>query len=142
MQDVFFRVEIQNLDIDLLCEVVDTAKDRVKGNTPWVNAINKAYNFLLESEDIILMRDDANVALIPSGTQDKTTYFATNGECACMAGQNGKPCWHRAAMRLMKRYMESVVEQRNQKQQVTKQQAYDDMAELFGYSSHEEMQTA
>jgi hypothetical protein len=69
----------------------------------WRNALEKAYNLLLQSGGItVIYAADGSIAhaYIPSQSEPGKTYLV-NGECACQAGQHGKPCAHRAAKRLL-----------------------------------------
>jgi hypothetical protein len=69
----------------------------------WRNALDKAYNLLLQSGGItVIYAADGSIALayIPSQSESGTTHLV-NGHCTCQAGQHGKPCAHRAAKRLL-----------------------------------------
>jgi hypothetical protein len=69
----------------------------------WRNALDKAYNLLLQSGGItVIYAADGSIALayIPSQSESGKTYLV-NGHCTCQAGQHGKPCAHRAAKRLL-----------------------------------------
>ncbi|MET0466768.1 MAG: SWIM zinc finger family protein [Chitinophagaceae bacterium] len=51
------------------------------------------------------MHFDGHALLILS---DSNEIYTANGTCQCKAFQNGRrPCWHRAAARLVKRYTEA-----------------------------------
>jgi hypothetical protein len=76
-----------------------------KHNMPqaWRNALDKGYNLLLQSDAITVIYGplgSIDLAYIPSQSEPGTTYLV-NGHCTCQAGQNGKPCAHRAAKRLL-----------------------------------------
>jgi hypothetical protein len=69
----------------------------------WRNALDKGYNLLLQSDAITVIYGplgSIDLAYIPSQSEPGTTYLV-NGHCTCTAGQNGKPCAHRAAKRLL-----------------------------------------
>jgi hypothetical protein len=69
----------------------------------WRNALDKGYNLLLQSDAITVISGplgSIDLAYIPSQSEPGTTYLV-NGHCTCQAGQNGKPCAHRAAKRLL-----------------------------------------
>jgi hypothetical protein len=72
---------------------------------PWRNALDKAYNLLLESGAIsVVYGANGSIAhaYIPSQSEPGKTYLVNgDGECQCQAGQHGKPCAHRAAKRLL-----------------------------------------
>jgi hypothetical protein len=69
----------------------------------WRNALDRAYDLLLASGPITVDMDGfgaITLALIPSQRQPGLNY-PVNGTCSCTAGQNGRPCAHRAAKRLL-----------------------------------------
>jgi hypothetical protein len=69
----------------------------------WRNALERAYDLLLASGPITVDMDGfgaITLALIPSQRQPGLNY-PVNGTCSCTAGQNGRPCAHRAAKRLL-----------------------------------------
>jgi hypothetical protein len=69
----------------------------------WRRALEKAYDLLLQSDAITVIygpMGSIDLAYIPSQSEPGTTYLV-NGHCTCQAGQNGKPCTHRAAKRLL-----------------------------------------
>ena len=90
-----------NLDQERLQTVTQEAFDKVSGNRRWETAIAKA-KLQLEENPYISIDDDALLILSPSGE-----IYRSNGVCSCKAFQNGQPCWHRAAARLVKRYNET-----------------------------------
>jgi hypothetical protein len=69
----------------------------------WRRALEKAYDLLLQSDAITVIygpMGSIDLAYIPSQSEPGTTHLV-NGHCTCQAGQNGKPCAHRAAKRLL-----------------------------------------
>jgi hypothetical protein len=69
----------------------------------WRNALEKAYDLLLQSDAITVIYGPMGgilMAYIPSQSEPGRTYLV-NGTCSCTAGQNGRPCAHRAAKRLL-----------------------------------------
>jgi hypothetical protein len=69
----------------------------------WRNALDKAYNLLLQSGGItVIYAADGSIELayIPSQSEPGKTYLV-NGHCTCQAGQHDKPCAHRATKRLL-----------------------------------------
>jgi hypothetical protein len=120
------QINVGELNVDVLCKVVDAARAKVNDKA-WISAIDKAYDYLLTSDDVILAADDGS-ALIPSSTGDDV-HYAANGDCACKAGQRGKPCWHRAAARLIKRYRDAVA------QEEKKHKALFDRVSNYGYNT-------
>jgi hypothetical protein len=92
---------MQNLDQDRIQEVAQEAFDRVSGNRRWETAIAKA-KAQLESNPYMHFDGQSLLILSPSGE-----IYTANGTCQCKAYQSGRPCWHRAAARLVQRYNET-----------------------------------
>lgn len=91
---------MMNLDAERMQAVIQEAFDRVGGNRRWQTAIAKARQ---QFEENPYMHFDGRALLIlsPSGE-----IYTANGTCQCKAYAQGFPCWHRAAARLVERYME------------------------------------
>ena len=88
------------LNSDILAQVVATAKVSAAG-TRWVNAIERAGSELATNPYIEISGDHLLIGS-PSGNT-----YESNGVCQCTAYEYGhKPCWHRAAHRLLVRYSE------------------------------------
>lgn len=89
-----------NIDRTRLAEVVREAFDKVSDSRRWQTAIAKAKQQIEENP---YMHFDGRSLLIlsPSGE-----IYTANGACSCRAYQEGFPCWHRAASRLVQRYNE------------------------------------
>lgn len=97
---------LESIDVDILVQVVDTARSATN-DTRWLNAINEAYDFLLNPHTDTIQIADDGTALIPSNSGNHT--YKANGVCQCYAFAHGKhPCWHRAAARLITRYTEEL----------------------------------
>jgi len=102
---LYHPLPLESIDVDVLVQVVETARSATQDQR-WLNAIEQAYDFLLNPHvDTISIADDGT-ALIPSATSDTT--YAANGVCQCSAYQHKAPCWHRAAARLITRYIEEL----------------------------------
>lgn len=103
---LYHPLSLESIDVDTLVQVVEKARSST-ADTRWLNAIEQAYDFLLNPHtDVISIAQDGT-ALIPSATSDTT--YAANGVCQCSAFAYGKaPCWHRAAARLITRYTEAL----------------------------------
>ncbi|MET0466892.1 MAG: hypothetical protein ABW007_27270 [Chitinophagaceae bacterium] len=83
-------------------EVIQQAFDKVSGDRRWETAIVKAKQ---QIESNPFMHFDGHALLILS---DSNEIYSANGTCQCKAYRNGRrPCWHRAAARLIKRYAEA-----------------------------------
>lgn len=89
-----------NLNEEKMAAVVREAFDKVSGSRRWQTAIAKAKQ-QLETNPYIHF--DGAALLILS---DSNEIYRANGVCQCKAFEQGVPCWHRAAMRLVQRYME------------------------------------
>lgn len=98
-------IKLQTLNLDTLVEVVDTARQRAANDIHWLPAIDRAYDYLLTSEDTIQIAADGT-AFIPSASSE--VMYAANGVCQCQAFTHHLPCWHRAAARLLQRYREEL----------------------------------
>jgi hypothetical protein len=71
-------------------------------NLRWQMAITKA-KLELESNPYMHFDGHALLVLSPSGE-----IYTANGTCQCKAYRHGQqPCWHRAAARLVERYLEA-----------------------------------
>jgi hypothetical protein len=68
----------------------------------WQVAITKA-QAELESNPYMSYDGHALLVLSPSGE-----IYSANGTCQCKAFAHGQPCWHRAAARLVERYMQTT----------------------------------
>lgn len=93
---------MMNVDAERMQAVIQEAFDKVNGNRRWQTAIAKAKQ-QLETNPYIHF--DGAALLILS---DSNEIYRANGTCQCKAYANGKPCWHRAAARLVERYMEGA----------------------------------
>lgn len=89
-----------NLNQDLIQQVAQAAFNKTNDRR-WQSAIAKAK---LQLEENPFMHFDGHALLIlsPSGE-----IYQANGTCQCKAYEHGFPCWHRAAARLVERYMET-----------------------------------
>ena len=90
-----------NVNEDKMNEVIQQAFDKVSGDLRWQTAIARAKQ---QIESNPFMHFDGNALLILS---DSNEIYSANGSCQCRAYRNRKPCWHRAAARLIKRYAEA-----------------------------------
>lgn len=84
-----------------LANIVEAAKAKVTNNARWTVAIERAYLHLIENPYIHF---DGDGLLILS---DSGKFYHANGVCQCASYTYGKPCWHRAAAQLIKRYNET-----------------------------------
>ena len=89
-----------NLTSTTLAAVINQAMQDAADHPRWLNAIERAAKELNENPYMELQGDHLLIGS-PSGT----TYVA-NGTCQCEAFRYHRPCWHRAAAQLMRRYTE------------------------------------
>jgi chloramphenicol 3-O-phosphotransferase len=92
---------MMNIDQDGMEQVVQEAFDRVADSRRWQTAIAKAKQQIEENP---YMHFDGESLLILSPSNE---IYTANGTCQCKAFANGRPCWHRAAARLVQRYNET-----------------------------------
>jgi hypothetical protein len=92
---------MMNIDRDKIQQVAQEAFDKVSGDRRWEAAIAKA-KAQLETNPYMHFDGRSLLILSPSGE-----IYTANGVCQCKAYANGKPCWHRAAARLVERYNET-----------------------------------
>ncbi len=69
----------------------------------WINAINRAALNL----EACSWAFDGDTLRIASATSGKRYTVGTEG-CECKAAEAGRPCWHRAAWRLLRKAAEMV----------------------------------
>ena len=92
---------MMNIDHNKMQQVIQEAFDKVADSRRWQTAIVKAKQ---QIEDNPYLHFDGRALLIlsPSGE-----IYSANGSCQCRAYANGQPCWHRAAARLVERYIQT-----------------------------------
>jgi hypothetical protein len=88
---------------DKLQMVVDNARVAAENSPRWLRAIERAQVELTSNPYIAVTEKGL---LILSSTS--SNIYTSNGSCECKAFEFGKPCWHRAAARLVQRYYESA----------------------------------
>lgn len=96
------------LDQNLLAEVVAESLQKVStapNAKRWTNAIAKA-TVQLENNPFMTFNLDSHSLLILS--EQSGEIYTANGTCQCKAFEQGQPCWHRAAARIVTRYLEKV----------------------------------
>lgn len=92
---------MMNIDQSKMLEVIQEAFDKVSGSRRWQIAIVKAKQQIEENP---YLHFDGNALLILSPSSE---IYSANGSCQCKAYANKQPCWHRAAARLVERYMQT-----------------------------------
>ncbi len=90
---------MMNLNQETMREVIAEAFDKT-GSLRWQMAITRAAQ---ELDSNPFMHFDGHALVILSESNE---IYSANGTCQCRAYEFGKPCWHRAAARLITRYNE------------------------------------
>lgn len=121
------RVFIASI-IDDLIDVAIVAHD-LAANTPWANAQEDAYNWLVQ-QDTVEYVALAHELHVPSATTPGLIYKA-NGACQCKAFAQHNACWHRAAARLVRRALERGEQRRIADRAARRAVAYAGVDELF-----------
>jgi hypothetical protein len=70
----------------------------------WINAIAKAVIEIEENGAFMNYDEKDNYLVIWS--QKSNEVYSANGVCQCRASERGFACWHRAAARLVRLYLE------------------------------------
>lgn len=90
-----------NLNSTTLEQVVANAKHLAHADARWLNAIDRAAGELATNPYVERQASGELLIGSPSGN-----VYSTSSSCSCTAAQYGRPCWHRAAARLVTRYDE------------------------------------
>lgn len=97
------------IDREILAEVaaeaIALAAAAPKDAKRWVNAIAKA-TVEIENNPYMTWQPDSHSLVMLSDTSGK--IYTANGVCQCEAYNKGFPCYHRAAARLVARYLERI----------------------------------
>lgn len=99
IQDTLDREKFAAVVADAIAKIQLSGKDVKR----WVNAIAKA-TVEIENNPFMTWQADKNSLLIWS--QKSSEIYEANGVCQCAAYNSGFPCYHRAAARLIQRYLE------------------------------------
>lgn len=99
--------------IDDLANVYDIARATPKLSVRWKNALEKAWDYVLQQD---ALRFDVQTGILIYHSESGVTYQAGK-ECQCKAFEEGYPCKHRAAARLVRNAVQCLSER--------------EMAELF-----------
>ena len=86
----------QSVNRTTVAAALQAARTEAAEHRAWINAINRAA-LNLES---CPWQFDGEILVIASATSASRYTVDAHG-CACKAGQAGRPCWHRAARRLL-----------------------------------------
>lgn len=90
---------------EIAAEIIAKLNPESRTDKRWINAVAKA---VVELESNPFAAYDAeNHSLLICSSNSGNVYTA-NGKCQCEAFNQGRPCYHRAAARLIQRYVERV----------------------------------
>lgn len=87
----------QNVTRSSVAAAVRQARIDAAAHPAWITAINKAAVYL----ESVTWQFNGEDLLIGSATDTSLRYTVDAYGCDCKAGLKGKPCWHRAARRLL-----------------------------------------
>jgi SWIM zinc finger len=95
-----------NLNCTILAAVVEQALVDASGHPRWISAIRRAF----EEVDSNPWIERGELHGLTIGSPSSKLYSA-NGTCQCTAYEFGRPCWHRAAARLVRLHDEAIERQ-------------------------------
>ncbi len=106
---------IEITDKDRFAQVIADSIARVELTAPnsqtkkrWINAIAKA-TVEIEQNGVFMTWQEENHSLL-IWSQKSNQIYTANGVCQCRAFDEGQACFHRAAARLVRLYMELETE--------------------------------
>jgi hypothetical protein len=94
------REVLAEVAVDALAKLNPETKDGQR----WTRAIAKAVATIEQNPQMVYDLRSASLEIVGS----KGTRYTANGICQCEAYNGGYPCYHRAAARLIQRYLEIV----------------------------------
>ena len=94
----------QSISRRTVAAALAAARVEAAEHNAWINAINKAALNLEASPWAF----DGEILRIASASRPENRYTVTPEGCECKAGQAERPCWHRAAWRLLRKAAEVV----------------------------------
>ena len=95
------RETLAEVAAESIAKINPEAKDAKR----WINAIAKA-TVEMENNPFMTFEPETHSLLILSDRSGQ--IYTANGTCQCTAFNQGYPCYHRAAARLIMRYVEKV----------------------------------
>src|SRR4028119_676697 len=102
------RIKPAFINREVLAQVAADALSKLnpesRDGKRWANAIGKAVAVIEQNPEMAYDLRTASLQIIGS----KGTRYTANGVCQCEAYNGGFPCYHRAAARLIQRYLEIV----------------------------------
>ncbi len=93
----------QSISRQTVAAALAAARTEAAEHRAWINAINRAALNL----EACPWAFDGDTLRIASATSGKRYTVGVDG-CECKAAEAGRPCWHRAAWRLLRKAAEMV----------------------------------
>ena len=94
----------QSISRQTVAAALAAARIEAAEHRAWMNAINRAALNL----EACPWSFDGETLRIASATTQGARYTVNPEGCECKAAQDGRPCWHRAAWRLLRKAAELV----------------------------------
>ncbi len=94
----------QSVNRQTVAAALAAARTEAAEHRAWINAINRAALNL----EACPWAFDGEVLRIASASTRGARYTVGVDGCECKAAQDGRPCWHRAAWRLLRKAAELV----------------------------------
>ena len=94
----------QSISRQTVAAALAAARTEAAEHRLWITAINRAALNL----EACSWAFDGETLRIASATTRGTRYTVSPEGCECKAAQDGRPCWHRAAWRLLRKAAELV----------------------------------
>ncbi len=94
----------QSMNRQTVAAALAAARTEAAEHRLWITAINRAALNL----EACPWAFDGETLRIASATTKGTRYTVSPEGCECKAAQDGRPCWHRAAWRLLRKAAEVV----------------------------------
>ena len=95
----------QSISRQTVAAALAAARTEAAEHRLWITAINRAALNL----EACPWAFDGETLRIASATTRGTRYTVSPDGCECKAAQDGRPCWHRAAWRLLRKAAELVM---------------------------------
>lgn len=126
---IYSVASVISSSIEQCSRIADTERDR------WFNALAKASAQLMEG---VRFEQDANGFTFPSRSRSGIAHHV-NGCCDCEAAEDGQPCWHRAAAKMLQILLDAnagndskpETPRHKPRQRISQAQAQAEIDELF-----------
>ncbi len=118
----------QAISRSTVAAALQAARTEAAAHKAWMTAINRAALNL----EACGWQFDGDTLVITSATTKGTRYHVDCSGCDCKAGKDSKPCWHRAARRLLRKAAELATVAPVATPRKSAAQVEREAAELFG----------